>query len=95
MYFPVLIRFLPALPLITDSTNNAMKTTMIRLPEKGQAANSLIDEMKEIKEKDAAWRNGHLFGYIYHPGEEEARVIEEAYRMFFYENALNPSLSTP
>lgn len=51
-----------------------------------------MSEMTEIKSRDAVWRNGRLFGYIYHPGVKESRVIEKAYQMFFYENALNPSL---
>jgi glutamate/tyrosine decarboxylase-like PLP-dependent enzyme len=33
-----------------------------------------------------------MFGYIYHPGNREAKVIEQAYHMFCNENALNPSL---
>jgi sphinganine-1-phosphate aldolase len=69
-----------------------MKTLIKSFPGKGQSASSLISEMKIIKDNDASWRNGKVFGYIYYPGDEEARVLDEAYRMFSYENALNPSL---
>lgn len=69
-----------------------MKTLIKSFPGKGQSASSLISEMKIIKDNDASWRNGKVFGYIYYPGDEEARVLDEAYRMFRYENALNPSL---
>ena len=48
--------------------------------------------MQEIKSADASWEEGRIFGYVYHPGEETARVAEEAYRMFGTENALNSSL---
>ncbi|MCK7537365.1 MAG: hypothetical protein MZV63_43600 [Marinilabiliales bacterium] len=33
-----------------------------------------------------------MFGYIYHPGNREAKAIEQAYQLFLNENALNPSL---
>jgi sphinganine-1-phosphate aldolase len=69
-----------------------MKTIRKSLPEKGLAASDLISEMKTAKSADASWRNGKMFGYIYHPGDEEARVLEETYAMFCCENALNPSL---
>jgi sphinganine-1-phosphate aldolase len=69
-----------------------MKPSKISFPEKGQAASDLISEMKTIKSKDTSWRDGKMFGYIYYPGKEVAKVIEEAYQMFSSENALNPSL---
>ena len=33
-----------------------------------------------------------MFGYIYHAGSRESKAIEQAYHLFFNENALNPSL---
>jgi Glutamate decarboxylase and related PLP-dependent proteins len=69
-----------------------MKTIRKSFPEKGIDASLLLPEMQMIKSKDTAWRNGKVFGYIYYPGDEAARVTEEAYRLFCSENALNPSL---
>jgi sphinganine-1-phosphate aldolase len=69
-----------------------MKAKSISFPDKGIDSSSLIEEMKAVKSADAEWRNGRVFGYIYHPGDDDARLAEEAYQMFFYENALNPSL---
>lgn len=69
-----------------------MKSIRKPFPEKGVQASSLLDEMKELKNKDVPWRKGKMFGYIYYPTEKSAHVVEEAYRMFTAENALNPSL---
>lgn len=71
-----------------------MKTIRKSFPEKGLEASVLLPEMQMIKSKDAVWRNGRMFGYIYYPEDETARVAEEAFRLFSSENALNPSLFT-
>jgi glutamate/tyrosine decarboxylase-like PLP-dependent enzyme len=69
-----------------------MKNIRMSFPEKGTGASVLLSEMKAIKTKDVAWRDGRMFGYIFYPGDDAARAVEEAYRMFCCENALNPSL---
>ena len=71
-----------------------MKTSRKSIPESGVQASQLIPEMQKIKSADASWEEGRMFGYVYYPGEESARIAEEAYRMFGTENALNPSLFT-
>jgi sphinganine-1-phosphate aldolase len=71
-----------------------MKATEKLFPETGQDATSLLSEMKAVKEKDASWKNGKMLGYIYYPGEETAKVLQEVYQIFSCDNALNPSLFT-
>ena len=71
-----------------------MKTSRKSIPESGFTASQLIPEMQKIKSADASWEEGRMFGYVYYPGDESARIGEEAYRMFGTENALNPSLFT-
>lgn len=69
-----------------------MNHNKIELPAAGIGADAVISRLRELKAADAPWRNGRMFGYIYHPGDREAKVIEQAYHMFCHENALNPSL---
>ncbi len=69
-----------------------MNRPIIRFPDKGLDADTMIAELKGHRSDDASWRNGRMFGYIYHPGNREAKAIEQAYQLFFNENALNPSL---
>jgi glutamate/tyrosine decarboxylase-like PLP-dependent enzyme len=69
-----------------------MNRQVIRFPEKGLDSEAMIAELKAHRADDALWRNGRMFGYIYHPGTREAKAIEQAYHLFLNENALNPSL---
>ncbi|MHB8756948.1 MAG: aspartate aminotransferase family protein, partial [Bacillota bacterium] len=47
--------------------------------------------MRELKAGDADWRGGHTWSLVYHAGDEHTRVIQDAYNLFFMENALNPT----
>jgi sphinganine-1-phosphate aldolase len=69
-----------------------MNKSRIEFPEKGLDADAILSDLKELKSNDASWHNGRMFGYVYHPGAKEERVIEQAYQLFFADNALNPSL---
>jgi len=64
----------------------------IEFPQNGLDGDEIISRLKELKSNDASWRNGRMFGYVYHPGTREAKTIEQAYQLFFADNALNPSL---
>lgn len=69
-----------------------MNRRVIRFPETGLDADTVLSEITGLKSKDATWKDGRMFGYIYHPGGRESKAIEQAYRLFCHENALNPSL---
>lgn len=69
-----------------------MNKRAIRFPEKGIDADSMLSELRAHRKGDASWRDGRMFGYIYHAGNREVKAIEQAYNLFWNENALNPSL---
>jgi len=60
-------------------------------PLSGTSRESLKSEMEEARLKDARWQDGKTFSMVFYPGDSVARVQEEAYREFFFENSLNPS----
>src|SRR5688572_26855101 len=62
-----------------------------KFPQAASTADTLRNTMHEAREKDARWQDGKTFSMVFYPGEEAARVQEEAYRQFFFENGLNPS----
>jgi sphinganine-1-phosphate aldolase len=64
----------------------------VRIPQNGLDGDDIILQLKELKSSDASWRNGRMFGYTYLPGAREAKIIEQAYQLFYSDNALNPSL---
>ena len=69
-----------------------MNKRVIRFPETSLDADAVLSEITGLKSKDVTWKDGRMFGYIYHPGGRESKAIEQAYRLFCHENALNPSL---
>lgn len=69
-----------------------MNRHSIGFPGTGISGDEVISKLKSLKMNDTPWRNGRMFGYVYHPGDRESKVIEQAYHMFCNENALNPSL---
>jgi len=60
-------------------------------PEKGRSSSSLLEQIPILKEGDAWWELGKVFGFVYYPGNSYARVSEEYYCAYMYENTLNPS----
>jgi len=59
--------------------------------EKSMAGDEITRMLSEHKAGDAQWAQGKTFGFVYHPGEQHAK-LSEAYRAAFqYESTLNPS----
>ena len=63
----------------------------IHLPALGMKPEELSKVMREIKAMDADWRGGRTWSLVYYAGDEHTAVIQEAYNLFFMENALNPT----
>jgi glutamate/tyrosine decarboxylase-like PLP-dependent enzyme len=63
----------------------------VRFPKIGRAHDEVIAQLKEMSSHDADWRGGHLFGYVYNPGWEAARVVEDAHQLYVHSNALSVS----
>ncbi len=63
----------------------------VQLPAQGLQPEELSKVMREIKAGDADWRGGRTWSLVYHAGDEHTRVIQDAYNLFFMENALNPT----
>ncbi|HYW02433.1 MAG TPA: aspartate aminotransferase family protein [Gammaproteobacteria bacterium] len=60
-------------------------------PARGRSWADLKAEMEGMRAGDADWRHGRTFSLVFWPGEEVARVVREAYQLYFSENGLNPS----
>ena len=68
-----------------------MTKSETKIPTSGIDRNALLAHLKASRGHDTEWKNGRAFCLVYHPGDERAALIQEAYNMFFSENALNPS----
>jgi len=60
-------------------------------PEQGLAPDDLLAEMRARKEGDADWRGGRTWSLVYKTDDDDVTdVLEGAYDLYLYENALNP-----
>jgi sphinganine-1-phosphate aldolase len=67
-----------------------MRTTAGTLPRTGMQADSVLTEMRTLRERDVKWQEGKTWSLVYNAGEEVTALLKEAYTLFFSENALNP-----
>ena len=63
---------------------------MISLPAQGIAAETVLDRMRHMRERDAKWREGKTWSLVYHINDHVTQFLQEAYALFFSENGLNP-----
>lgn len=68
-----------------------MNEQKIKFPGKGTDKGTIFSEMRASTENDVKWRDGKAFSMVFYPGKEVAKIQEEAYESFFFENGLNPT----
>jgi len=61
------------------------------IPVQGRHPEEIIAELKTLKKDDIQWRNGRLFSYIYHPGDEGEALLKASYSEFLTENGIDPT----
>jgi glutamate/tyrosine decarboxylase-like PLP-dependent enzyme len=62
----------------------------MELPKQGIPEQELFARMRERKGQDADWEAGRTFSLVYPAGPEVDRILEQANRLYLFENALNP-----
>lgn len=67
-----------------------MTVTPISLPSRGVSREELLHQMRSMLPGDFDWKGGKTWSLVYYAGEEITALLEEAYRLFFHGNALNP-----
>lgn len=65
--------------------------TRAKLPETGEAWDTLSARMREMGARDVKWRDGRAAVYVFNAGEDVERVQKEAYAMYAAENGLGPA----
>jgi sphinganine-1-phosphate aldolase len=68
-----------------------MQAPSTEIPTRGLSREALLSKLNAARVKDSRWQEGRAFCLVYHPGDEKAALVKEAYNLFFSENALNPS----
>ncbi|MCU0692017.1 MAG: aspartate aminotransferase family protein [Polyangiaceae bacterium] len=61
------------------------------LPNRGTDGDQVLRLMREAAAEDVRWREGRVFGLVFHPGDELGEFLMKAHNAFFSENGLNPT----
>jgi sphinganine-1-phosphate aldolase len=61
------------------------------IPAQGRKPEDILKDLRELKKDDIQWRNGRLFSYIYHPGDEGEALLKAAYTEYLTENGIDPT----
>lgn len=64
----------------------------MQIPEKSLPKEQVLGTLQTFKSRDMDWKAGKVWCYVYDPGEETAKVVEEAYLLFLTENGLDPTV---
>ena len=64
----------------------------MKIPASGMDRDTVFATLNEYRAHDMPWRNGRVFGYVFHLSEEVEAVVKQAYSMFLSENALDPTV---
>lgn len=60
------------------------------LPAQGRPREEILRELEEMRGGDVDWRSGKAAVFVFHAGEDVARVQKEAYTSYMSENGLGP-----
>lgn len=65
--------------------------SILPFPKSGRTKEEILASMRAARDRDLQWKNGRVFGLVYHLSDEIDELLKEAYTMFFSENGLNPT----
>ncbi len=63
----------------------------VKIPQKGKSREDVLNDLRTAQINDLKWQEGKSFCLIYDPGLKYKQLIQEAYNLYFNENALNPT----
>ncbi len=64
----------------------------MKIPEKGLSRSEIMETLKQYRSQDPDWKEGKIFGYVFHPDEDVVETVEEAFQYYMWDNALDPSV---
>ncbi len=60
------------------------------MPKQGMSKEALLERLHSLKQGDAKWHGGRMFGLIYDAGPELEELARDVYSIFLFENGLSP-----
>lgn len=68
-----------------------MSNREIIFPKSKKNPKEILQTMQDIRANDGNWQEGRVWSLVYYPGEEAYKLLQDAFNLFFSENALNPT----
>lgn len=62
----------------------------VSLPKTGVGRDQVFNQLQELHQGDAKWRDGRVFSLVYHFTDEHTEFLKKVYTLYFHENGLNP-----
>lgn len=60
------------------------------IPKQGVSREQVLEAMKTLRAQDVRWEENRAFSLVFHHSDEHTKFLEEAHRLFFEGNGLNP-----
>ncbi len=64
----------------------------MQIPKQGKSRDDVLATLKQYRSQDPDWSEGKIFGYIFHADDDVVETVEDAFRMYMWDNALDPSV---
>ncbi|HET6767770.1 MAG TPA: aminotransferase class V-fold PLP-dependent enzyme [Chitinophagaceae bacterium] len=64
--------------------------THITLPSAGEDAGHLLQQIKDMRQEDVAWKDGKVWSLVYYVDDEHDQLLKDATNELFSGNYLNP-----
>lgn len=62
----------------------------VKLPKKGMTREQVLEQMDQLREGDANWKDGRTWSLVYYAGDKHTNFLKSAYTKYFSENGLSP-----
>ncbi len=64
--------------------------TGISIPETGKTHEEILAQLAQMRHSDVKWKDGRVWSLVYYVDEEHLALMNQAFKMYFSENMLNP-----
>ena len=60
------------------------------IPKTGQPHQQILAQLEDMRNADIKWKDGRVWSLVYYVDEEHLALINQAFKLYFSENMLNP-----
>ncbi len=64
----------------------------MKIPENGISREGVLDQLRAYRAQDPDWREGKIFGHVFHAEDDVVDTVEQAFHLFMWDNAQDTSI---